>query len=392
MRVAILGPFSPTMVADCIRTSSGGPASLPAGTGGTNIVNLVRARLSRGLETDVITLDPGLSTNICRWEGVNLKLWVVRRRSRHALRDGFRSERRLLHEALRQSSAQVCHAHWTYEYGAAAVTQHLMPHVVSVHDHAGHVLRWADLRYLGLYILARLVLNRARSLSAVSPYVAEYVSGIVHKPVPVVPNILSNMVWTSTVPAPDRTSDSPTVISAVNWSRLKNVKTALRAFRLLREAVPGVRYSLLGPGLESGGPGHRWAARFGLSESVEFLGCLPHETTLKLIRQSTVLLHPSMEEASPGAVSEAMALRTPVVACSEAGGSAWLLDNGRAGVLTAGTDPTQMAGAIEKIIRDTDASRRLTEHAFHRIGALCNEDTVLGGYEEIYARAASEFT
>lgn len=390
-RVAILGPFLPVEVADSLRLQQNGPGSLPPGTGGTNIVNLVRARLSHGLATDVITLDPSQSTDIRRWEGDLLRLWVVRQRPRHALRDGFLAERRLLHEALRESDADVCHAHWTYEYGMAAVTQKHKPHVVSVHDHAGHILRFAGFKYIVLYIMARYVLGKARVLTAVSPYVAAYIAKAAGRQAKVVSNPLGEMVWSRSAGPMRREPSAPVIVSVASWSRLKNIKKALGAFSELRRAWPQATYQLIGPGLEHGGAAWRWASQHSTEHGVTFNGLLPYTATLDSIRPASVLLHPSLEESFGCPVAEAMALQVPVVACREAQGVSWLLDNGNAGRLVSGYSSMDMCAAITDTITDAGRTSELRDAALGRVKSLCDEDSVLNGYQETYEGAVEAF-
>ena len=132
MRAAILAPFHTQAVQEFITASSPGTPAPPRGMGGYCIVSLVKERLKRGLPTDVITLDPTATEPVMRWSGGLFRLWVVRRRIRRALRDGYRQEVRLLQQALRESNPDVCHANWTYEYGLAAVTQKEYPVVLGL--------------------------------------------------------------------------------------------------------------------------------------------------------------------------------------------------------------------------------------------------------------------
>jgi len=152
---------------------------VPELRGGTAVVNLVRAHLEQGLAVDVLTVDPNAVEPCVRLKSDLLNIWIVKRRPSKAVRDGFRQERKLMETVLQESDADICHAHWTYEYGMAAVKQNIKPFVITVHDHSFNILRGQGWRYAGLYLITQIVLRKARGhLTAVSPYVADYAAKV----------------------------------------------------------------------------------------------------------------------------------------------------------------------------------------------------------------------
>ena len=112
-RVALMGPFSVRALAGFLPEET--MRTLPPGAGGAALVNLAVARLQRQWPTDIITLDAAAPSGGIKIEQGPLRLWIMPRRPAKAMRDLFRQERMELHNALRASRADVCHAHWTYE-------------------------------------------------------------------------------------------------------------------------------------------------------------------------------------------------------------------------------------------------------------------------------------
>jgi glycosyltransferase involved in cell wall biosynthesis len=310
-------------------------------------------------------------------------LWVVRRRPNKVVRDIFREERQLIHKVLYKTNADVCHANWTYEYAAAAITQKNIPYIITVHDHAWNNIKWNGYKYIGLYLITQWIIRKAPFITAVSPYIAGYVSKIVRRPVPVIPNVISDLIWSL---ERDLRSNKlyPTIISTLAWSKLKNVKNAIKAFHIARFRRPQARYSLIGPGLENGGPAWFWAVKHCFADGIDFLGPLSYKDTLNHVSQANVLLHPSFEESFGYSVAEAMALKVPVVAAYEAGGVRWLTDNGLCGRLVSGKSPEKMANAIIDTLDNNVYESLKIEEAHKRIKALCNADSVLKNYEKIY--------
>jgi len=393
MKVAILAPVHVTGLLGhlSLRESSG---SLPSGMGGYCINTLIDERLRRGWKTDVITLDPNVADDITRMEGPLLRLWVVRRRKSGAVRDLFADERRLLMVAVAEAAPDLLHANWTYEYGLTAVRQSRYPYVLTVHDNARHCLRWLGWRYGVFYLITRYVLYRSRHLTAVSPYVGGYLEKMLGRPVPVIPNLVPRAAWEfgqeggRLFPVSRTSGATVCVVSALNWSQLKNTRGALRAFRIARELCVeqgiDLKYTLMGSGLGSGGQAESWARRNGCAQGVTFKGVLAHEEALREIVGADILFHPSHEESYGCPVSEAMAMMVPVVACQEAGGSQWLCGDGR-GFLCDGYDPQNMAERIVEACFSLDHGRCNAARIW--LAELASEDKVLDALERVYASA-----
>lgn len=386
---------------------------MPEVRGGTAVVNLVRAHLAQGLPVDVLTLDPQATDPIVRLKSDLLNIWIVKRRPSKAVRDGFRQECKLMELALQESNADICHAHWTYEYGMAAVTQNIKPFIVTVHDHALHILCWQGWRYAGLYLLTQYVLRKASGhLTAVSPYVADYAQRVSGAPVPVIPNVLENdglwnvergmqyghkkhekqkaecdkettlIVHSSSFIVPE---SYPILLTLADWGRLKNIKRALKAFKRLRIRAPDAQYCLIGAGLEQSGPAHRWAIKKGLDEGVRFCGWMLYDRAMVLLHSSTVLFHPSLEESFGYPVAEALAAGIPVVASRQAGGCAWLLGGGKYGLLADGRSDKMIADALFKMLtREESMTDELAAAGREHIRALCNGSAILAQYQSAY--------
>ena len=362
--------------------------TLPGTEGGTAVSNLAHARLCRGMPTDVITLDAKAIIPIQCFRSELVNLWVVRRRPSKCIRDGYREERRLIAQALAESDADICHAHWTYEYGLSAVLQDIKPYIVTVHDQSLNILRWVGISYIGQYLITQYVLRKAAGLlTAVSPYIADYVSHITKSAVPVVPNLVPALGIGHEVLGV-RGEGMFTVLTAADAGRLKNVKRAIRAFQLFRGGRSGCNYQLVGSGLGPDGIIAQWAESKGLSEGIDFRGWVPHAEVLRMTRSVSVILHPSLEESFGNPVAEAMALGVPVIGASEAGGVRWLLNN-ECGWLVRGKSVSELADALSEAADDEMLSQKKCKIANQRIKMLCNSDEILERYEQVYQRAMS---
>lgn len=384
-RVALLGPFSVKALAPFVPGVA--QPGVPPGEGGAALVNLALARISRGLPTDIITLDARLDEPVLQLGAGPVRLWIVRRRPRRAMRDGFRAERAGLLAALRASGADVCHAHWTLEYGLAAVSQDECPRVVTVHDHARRLLDWNGPRFLPHFLITRRVLARAGTLTAVSPYIADYAARVAGAPVPTIANCLYPASPSGTPAARRADADGPVILAAWSWAEFRNPKRGLAAFARFREAFPAARLLLMGVGLDPGGAAEAWARANGLAAGVAFLGLPPWDDVMRMLTTADVVFHPSLEDSFALPVAEAMLRGIPVVASRQAPGPAWLLRDGASGHLVDGFDPDALAAGLAACIRRDDgpARRAAAEH----ISRLCDPERILAAYDETYDRAGA---
>ncbi len=388
MKVCILGPFWSRDVRECLKPEDADRLARLPGMGGFSLPALVRQRLARGRPTEVITLDPG-AEKVEVFEGDGLTYTVCPRRRRGLSRSFYRREVEYLRAALARSTADVIHANWAYEYALAAVGAR-RPCLVTVRDHAASILRHVGRTYLVNFLITLYVIRRARHLSAVSPYNAAFVRRLARRPVPVVPNSASPAclaMGDRLAGMPLFAGGAPTVAAAISIARYKNPWTALEGFAVLRRRYPTARFRLMGIGLDATGPVAAWARERGLAAGVEFMGNCTHEEVLRVMSDSDILLHPSTEEACSSTVVEAMALGRAIVAGRGAGGTPWVLDEGRAGLLVDVTDPAAIGAALIELVAEPERAAARARHAFARARGMFAPDAMADQYEALYAEA-----
>lgn len=104
----------------------------------------------------------------------------------------------------------------------------------------------------------------------------------------------------------------------------------------------------------------------GLQTRVALLGHLSRSDVLSLIKACDVFVMPSRTEGTPIALLEAAMLRKPILA-SRIGGIPELITDGEEGLLVPADQPSALAEALWKLIRDKGLVERLTENAHHRV-------------------------
>src|SRR6266481_2374999 len=183
MHIGIVSPCSSGPLADLLP----GSAALDLGCGVHFMTTLVRALIERGHRISVVTLSAELAHPKIL-TGPNLTYYVYPMRTQRRMRDLYKMEREGLRTGIRSASPDVLHAHWTYEFAMACLETGL-PTLVTSHDNAFQQLRFSrDLFRAGqLYIQIR-VIRKSRSLTAVSPYLADSLRWLTKEDIQVIPN------------------------------------------------------------------------------------------------------------------------------------------------------------------------------------------------------------
>lgn len=383
MRVVVVGPGDAVAVA-----AACAPALLPRlanvrGYPARPTELLVSALLQVGVEVEFVTLSPSVTAPVTMTEGP-LSILVGAYRPDGRARDLFRAERRSLAALLAQTTGDLLHAHWTYEF-AWSVLHDTRPRVVTVHDAPLTIVRHMPTAYRAVRA-AMAYRVRAGSFGgiAVSPYLAgrwrrEMLDP---RPLEVIPDLVSVGGRTATPSGADR----PRIVSVGDAGRRKNVRPLLLAFRLIRVRHPDASLQLIGSGFGADEPLAGWAVGNGVADGVEWCGRLEHGPTLDAMAAADVVVHPSREESFGMSVAEAMAMGIPVVGGRDSGAVPWLLDGGRAGVLVDVQSPRSLAEGIGRLLDGPAFADRIGAAAAERIAAHFSAATVLQQHLRIYER------
>ncbi|MBI4574773.1 MAG: glycosyltransferase [Planctomycetes bacterium] len=177
---------------------------------------------------------------------------------------------------------------------------------------------------------------------------------------------------------PDGGPGPPVVLCVARMVRQKGLDTLLRAVALLPRTRP-VSLWLAGEGPERPGL-ERLARGLGLSR-VEFLGW--RADVPDLLGEADVLALPSRWEGLPVAVLEAMAAGVPVVATA-VDGTAETVVHGETGLLVPPGDPVGLALALDRVLGDREAARRMGEAGRRRAGLHFRVDAMVEAYLGLY--------
>lgn len=263
-----------------------------------------------------------------------------------------------------------------------------VPYVVALKGVAADELQyehgWTRARFR---ILARLERRNARQADRVivtsehSRGVATEAYGLESEGVGIVSEGLDLAAWEGFERAARKEGDPPSIVSVARQYRRKNTAMLVRAMALVREAVPGVRLTVLGDGPEM----PRLRALVGslnLDDSVELVGAVDgaHEVRDQLARADVFCL-PSLQEGFGIVFLEAMAAGLPIVA-ADCGAVPETAPHGEVSLLVAPDDLDALATALVDLLTSTDLQNRLTAGGAARWRRF--------GWPEVAARFLSE--
>jgi len=175
--------------------------------------------------------------------------------------------------------------------------------------------------------------------------------------------------------------DAPVVGSVANFKAAKDHATLLRAAAQVRQAIPSVRFVLVGQGpLEA--ETRRLAGQLGLDQTVVFAGFRTDATRLMAGFDAFALS--STYEGLPIALIEAMAVGCPAVVTA-VGGTPEVVADGVHGFLVPPRDPAALAAGLTRLLGDRALRDGLGEAAAARAQDF-DIRTAVRRMEQVYAR------
>jgi glycosyltransferase involved in cell wall biosynthesis len=185
------------------------------------------------------------------------------------------------------------------------------------------------------------------------------------------------------VPPPDH---APVITTVLRFTGRKRPFDVVRAAPRVLDRMPsGIRprFVLFGDGPLLNDC-RRLAQRLGVAEHVEMPGVQPHSVIREALARSSVFVLPSIKEAHPRAVLEALSAGLPVVA-RRPNGVEDSVEHGREGLLAATFD--ELVDGITRLARDPDLRASMGAQARTRLHRF-DWDHVIPRHLDLYRRAA----
>jgi glycosyltransferase involved in cell wall biosynthesis len=320
---------------------------------------MVNYFVKRGIKPIIYSSSKGLKKPVII-EDHNMILCFARQDVQSG-RKFFRQEIKDLSYLINKTNPDIVHANWTYEFALGAI-QSGKPHIITVHDVALQILRYQMDPYRFVrYLMNRKTMNKGQYFTANSEYTYNTLPEKVKKRTKIIYNYIPEHLLNFKTSQNKRKQ-----IIAVNsgMSKNKNVETAIEAFKIFRKLNKDYELILVGLGMEINGPAYRFAQLRQGTDGVIFAGQQPYDQVMKLMSESEIFLHTSLEESFGMVILEAMVLKTAVIGGSKSGNVPYLLGHGERGILANVRNANDVAEKILNLVGRKELQDSLIQKAY----------------------------
>jgi glycosyltransferase involved in cell wall biosynthesis len=178
--------------------------------------------------------------------------------------------------------------------------------------------------------------------------------------------------------------------------RIKDVKTFIRAMKIVAETIPNLRVLVAGPTDEEEDYFEdctRLVDNLGLGDVLRFVGQV---RVSEIYPQLDVLVLTSLSEAQPLVLLEANCAGVPAVASNVGACDELLLGRtpedralGPSGILTPVASPFETAEAVIRLWREPGVRREMQQAGMQRVERFYRECDLLAAYHSIYTHPVS---
>lgn len=172
------------------------------------------------------------------------------------------------------------------------------------------------------------------------------------------------------------------VICVGRLQRPKGQIYLLKAVPLINQNLNDVQYLFVGDG-EDKDDLQSYIKDNGLGNCVSFTGFTSN--VLDLMRNSSILVVPSLWECLPYVILEAMAVELPVVA-TNVGGIPEIVVDGETGILVPPEDENALSEAITKLLNDTELCAKMGKAGKERILKYFSKDKMCQKTLDVYSK------
>ena len=165
----------------------------------------------------------------------------------------------------------------------------------------------------------------------------------------------------------------------------KGVEVLLDSVKTVLERVPDAWFLIVGDGAMRA----EWtalSARNGVSHRIRWAGY--RKDVESLLAGCDLLVHPSLADAFPTVLLEAMAAGLPIVA-TDVGGIPEIVESEKTGRLVPAGDATALATEVAKLLNDAPARARMSEKARHVAMERFSTEAWITRLEAVYRAALS---
>ena len=386
MRIAYLGPCSLSILETAFpfdKEIHESRLKYPHGA------RLVLGLVGRGHDVAVITPCESV-TQIKKLYGGKCTVYLIpQRRTRYQILTFFSKEVGLMVDCLREFKPDVAFPQWLYQYSRAAIVSGF-PTLAVGRDSPWRVAKlMCNLRIWHRSIYSWLFVSRhVANLTTISPYMVGGLSQWWGRKghITVIPNAFP-LEYICNGKKRIRKLGK-TLVCVTDWNELKNAKTLIMAFSILRKKYGSWRLIVYGASMLKDGACGAWMKSNGIAfHGIELRGyCKQEEIRKVLFEEADVFCSPTLEESFGMVFLEAMAQGVPCIGGENSGAVSWVMGDG--GVVCDVTKPEKLEECIERVMEDKRLRERLSASGISRVREVFGLERIVRMYEDELARVA----
>ncbi|MEM2851512.1 MAG: glycosyltransferase family 4 protein [Candidatus Bathyarchaeia archaeon] len=177
-------------------------------------------------------------------------------------------------------------------------------------------------------------------------------------------------------------ADEPLVLSVAQLIPRKGLIYLIRAVPEVLKSVPNAKFVIAGEGPERPKLEEE-IKQLGVENAVKLLGGTSYDMVPKLYAAADVFVLPTLYDAMPHAIYEAMAMAKPVIA-TRVGGIPEVIENGSDGLLVEAMKPDEIAKAAVTLLKNRELTIRLGKNALKKIKEMYTWEKIVQRYEQAY--------
>jgi glycosyltransferase involved in cell wall biosynthesis len=301
----------------------------------------------------------------------------------------FTRQRRQFDALLKRYRPDIVHAQGADAAGYLAVKSGA-PAIVTIHGILSECakLRTDPIRRLRELVQARitehLVVERARNVVTISPYVARYYQDRLRGRLHEIPNAVSPAFFG--IP---RNPIRGRVLFAGRISRGKGVLDLLAAASREPREIERLVLAGASPEKEFAAGFVAEVQRMNLAHRVTVTGLLDEDALVEEFARASVLVLPSYQETAPMVLQQAMAAGLPVIA-TRVGGIPDLVRHDESGLLFEPGDVDELCSHLRRLGKDSGLSDRLARAGKALAKSRFDARSVAAATKRAYSRMAEE--
>ena len=361
--------------------------AVPAATGvGTHVQLIARTLVERGHRVSIITTRRSGEPAVDEWCGVRLhRVFTLKIYGFYQALPSIRTIERL----LREEAIDVVHYHYVgvMMQRVSKVASALgLPQISTFHFSAEVLTQPLVMRPFRAIIRRQMVAHNNRCNAVISPsksLVSKLKEDGVSTPIEYISNPIG--FCDSEAISPAARTRQFIVLYAGRLGPEKNLPLLLKAFRRFSDKFPDTELWVAGRG-PLGDALEGEAAQLGIGQSVRFLGFVEPAELAAYYRACDVFVLPSVVEAQPLVVLEAMWFSRPVIVTEAIVAATELVADGENGFIVSPTDPAVLAERLEVLAMDSGL-RAAMGAAGRRQAEEYRPQLVVDKLEAVYSKA-----